>query len=135
IGTMTSTSTLSVTSANTGEANSNSAVQTGSQLDAVHLVNFSANTVGGTITVGELNTGTIGTMTSTSTLSVTSANTGEAISIGTMQTGSQLDAVHLVNFSANTVGGTITVGELNTGTIGTMTSTSTLSVTSANTGE
>src|SRR5207244_5234916 len=96
------------------------------------LVNYSVNTMGGTTSVGSLDTGTISTMTNTSTLTVSSPNTGDNISIGTMN--GTVDATHLEHYSVNTMDGTTSVGSLDTGTIGTMTNSSTLTVSSPNTG-
>src|SRR5438105_14976736 len=64
---------------------------------------------------------------------VSSPNTGDSISIGTMN--GTVDATHLVNYSVNSMGGTTSAGSLDTVTIGTMTNTSTLTVCSPNTGD
>src|SRR5437016_2607112 len=95
-------------------------------IDATHLVNYSVNSMGGTTSAGSLDTGTIGTRTNPSTLTVSSPNTGDSISNGTMN--GTVDATHLVNYSVNSMGGTTSAGSLDTGTIGTMTNTSTLTV-------
>src|SRR5438045_2037925 len=76
---------------------------------------------------------TISTVTTAGTLTVTAANTGEDISIGTLA--GTLDAVHLVNLQVTSLSGTATVGEINGATINTVTTSGTLNATAANTRE
>src|ERR1051326_5616260 len=102
-------------------------------LDAVHLVNLVVTSLSGSATVGEVQGAQIETVTSTGALSVTAANTGEDITIGTMA--GTLDAVHLVNLVVTSLSGSATVGEGKGANINTVTNTGTLSVTAANTGE
>src|SRR5207253_959110 len=89
--------------------------------------------MGGTTSAGELHTGTICTMTNTSTLTVSSPNTRDSISIGTMI--GTVDEMDRATCRVNSMGGTTSAGELHNGTIGTMTNTSTLTVSSPNTGD
>src|SRR5437879_4695619 len=78
-------------------------------LDAVHLVGLTITDLSGTATVGVLGGATIDTVTTSGTLTVTAANTGEEISIGTLA--GTLDAVHLVGLTITDLCGTARVGE------------------------
>src|SRR5205814_1583373 len=80
-----------------------------------------------------LSTANIGTVSSTGSLNVTAANTGENITIGSME--GTLDGAHLVNLTVTNLSGTATVGALITANIGTVSSTGSINVTAANTGE
>src|SRR2546421_196324 len=98
---------LTITAANTGED-----ITIGTMdgvLSAVHLVNLTVTDLSGTATVGELQGATIGTVTTSGALTITAANTGEDITIGTMD--GVLSAVHLVNLTVTDLSGTATVGE------------------------
>src|SRR5207247_44723 len=131
IGTMTNSSTLTVSSPNSGDS-----ISIGTKngtLNATHLVNYSVNTMGGTTSVGTLSTGTIGTMTNSSTLTGSTPNSGDTISIATQNV--TVVALHVALPIVNTMGGTTSVGTLSTGTIGTMTNSSTLTVSSPNSGD
>src|SRR5438876_892895 len=131
IGTMTNTSTLTVSSPNTGDSISIGTMN--GTVDATHLVNYSVNSMGGTTSAGSLDTGTIGTMTNTSTLTVSDRKSVEYSNIGTMN--GPGDAKHKVNYSVKSMGGTTSAGSLDTGTIGTMTNPSRLTVSSPNAGD
>src|SRR5438132_1246856 len=122
IGTMTNSSTLSAEERNTGDDIS-SGTMTGT-VDPTHVVTYSGNTTGRPTSVGLLDTGTICTIARWRTPTRSSAKTGDSISIDIMD--GTVDATHLVNYSVNTMGGTTSVGSLDTGTIGTMTNSSTL---------
>src|SRR5207244_2907963 len=108
ISTMTNTSTLTVSSPNTGD-NISIGTMNGT-VDATHLVNYSVNTMGGTTSVGSLDTATIGTMTNTSTLTVSSPNTGDSISIGSMA--GTVQAQHLTNLTITDLSGALTGTQL-----------------------
>src|SRR5437879_1450282 len=130
IDTVTTSGTLTVTAANTGTDISIGTLA--GTLDAVHLVGLTITDLSGTATVGELRGATIDTVTTSGTLTVTAANTGTDISIGTLA--GTLDAVHLVALTMPDLSGTATVGELSGATIDTVTTSGTLTVTAANTG-
>src|SRR5205823_1665421 len=100
---------------------------------ANHLVNLTVTDLSGTATVGELSVANIGTVTTSGTLTVTAANTGEDITIGTLA--GTLDAVHLVNLSVTDLSGTATVGELTGATMIARATCSALAFTAADTGE
>src|SRR5207237_1142704 len=129
INTSTTSGTLTVTAANTGEDITIGTLA--GTLDAVHLINLTITDLSGTATVGELQGATIDTVTTSGTLTVTAANTGDDITIGTLA--GTLDAVHLVNLTITDLSGTATVGELQGPTIDTMTTSATLTATATNT--
>src|SRR5260370_628938 len=95
IGTVTTSGTLIVTAANTGDD-----ITIGNlagNLDGVHLVNLSVTDLSSTANTGELHAPYIGTLTTIGTLIMTAANTGDDITIGNLA--GILDGVHLVNLS------------------------------------
>src|SRR5206468_8766360 len=96
-------------------------------LDAVHPLHVTVPVLSGTATVGELTGATINTLTTSGTLTVTAANTGEDITIGSLA--GTLDAVHLVNLSVTDLSGTATVRESTAATINTGPTSGTLTVT------
>src|SRR5207302_536822 len=121
---------LTVTAANTGTDISIGTLA--GTLDAVHLVGLTITDRSEERRVGEVSGATIDTVTTSGRLTVTAANTGTDISIGTLA--GTLDAVHLVGLTITDLSGTATVGELSGATIDTVTTSGSLTVTAANTG-
>src|SRR5438309_1436077 len=78
-------------------------------VDAVRLVGLTSRHMSGTGAGGEVGCATIGTVTTAGSLTVTAANTGTDISIGTLA--GTLDAVHLVGLTITDLSGTATERE------------------------